>query len=106
MVVMPLLAVFSILILLDSVLGVCSVDNLSRELRRVLSKSRLLAAKLDLTARDLSNQTESFQQDLQVSLRQAVGKILGFNKVLVGFKKIINSIKHLLILLIFRGQFP
>ena len=81
MVVMPLLAVFSLLILLDSVLGVCSVDNLSRELRRVLSKSRLLAAKLDLTARDLSNQTESFQQDLQVSLRQAVGKILGFNKV-------------------------
>lgn len=90
MVVLPLLAVFSLLFLLDSVLGECSVDTLSRELRRVLSKSRLLAAKLDLTARDLSNQTESFQQDLQVSLRQAVGKILGFYTVLVGFKKIIK----------------
>ena len=57
----------------------CSVDSLMREFRRVLSKSRLLAAKLDLLTRDLANQTEGYQQDLTMSLRQAVGAAEAFH---------------------------
>ena len=71
--------VSSLLCLWGFVEAECPVDSLVFEMKRILSKGRLLTAKLDLLTRGLGNQTEVLtellQQDVANGLREVVGKV-------------------------------
>ena len=58
----------------------CPLEALMVEMKRILSKGRLLTARLNLLTRGLGNQTETLnellQQDFGANLREVVGNVL------------------------------
>ena len=61
----------------------CPLESLMLEMKRILSKGRLLTARLDLLTRGLGNQTEILnellQQDFGANLREVVGNVFGYS---------------------------
>ena len=57
----------------------CPLESLMWEMKRILSKGRLLTARLNLMTRGLGNQTEILnellQQDFGANLREVVGNV-------------------------------